>query len=492
MTVEVDIAKGVGDFNDFGSCLLATKSETLADWYNDGSMQLFLHKDHSTLVFKYDNGDDRYKFIAKDANGASFKADKIKLTLDNDGAGTSTVKTVFSQVDENGEITYSSEPQYYDISASDNAELKDFATVWSSLPEGFYVNVKFEKKTNQGLFVGCSKLKAIHVEEGSESFHGCDHGVLYNSTKQHILRFPEGGGELNEHTGRREFEVPYTVTRVNAGALHGVEADVTFHSNPMILHVTGHEEHMKARYNLSLEDDSDANDGKTYAVDFVSANKNTYQTAKYTRAALASKYVYGTICLPFAIEKDNPIMAKYNFYRLKGGDATSLTFSQVTELEANEAYLYNLKEGMESGGNDVFESNGSFTVKYKDKYDPTQHKEGESVALGAFVNNYVQTENYPKSAFYYYSLSESKFLKVTKKLTYRPYRAIFVVTPLSGGAAQAPARLSLRLLDGTTTDIDASLVEGMEAPEYYDLSGRRVLNPGSGVYIVNGKKVMIK
>jgi hypothetical protein len=66
------------------------------------------------------------------------------------------------------------------------------------------------------------------------------------------------------------------------------------------------------------------------------------------------------------------------------------------------------------------------------------------------------------------------------------------VTPEEGQAAQAPARLSLRLLDGTTTDIDASLVEGMETPVYYDLSGRRVLNPGSGVYIVNGKKVFIK
>ena len=490
MTVDVDIAEGAGNFNQFGSCLLATKSATLEKNYNDGSMQLYLQKDHATLIFKYDNADDRYSFQATDAQGQLFAADKIKLTLDNDGAGTAIVKAVFYKVNENGEITYTSEPQYRDISAGDNAELKDFATVWSSLPEGFNVNVKFEKKSNQGLFVGCKNLTAIHVEEGSKSFHGCEHGVLYNSTKQHVLRFPEGGGEVLD--GVRHFEVPYTVTRVNPGALHDVEAHVTFHSNPAIMHVENHEGNMKATYHLSLEDDSDANDGKTYAVDFVSANKNTYQTAKYTRAALASKYVYGTICLPFAIEKDNPIMAKYNFYRLKGGDATSLTFSQVTELEANEAYLYNLKEGMESGGNDVFESNGSFTVKYKDKYDPTQHKEGESVALGAFVNNYVQTENYPKSAFYYYSLSESKFLKVTKKLTYRPYRAIFVVTPLSGGAAQAPARLSLRLLDGTTTDIDASLVEGMEAPEYYDLSGRRVLNPGSGVYIVNGKKVMIK
>ena len=85
------------------------------------------------------------------------------------------------------------------------------------------------------------------------------------------------------------------------------------------------------------------------------------------------------------------------------------------------------------------------------------------------------------------------FHRVTQKLTYRPYRAFFVVTPEEGQAAQAPSLLNLVLLDGTTTSIDASLVEGMEAPEYYDLSGRRVINPVSGgIYIVNGKKVVIK
>ena len=107
--------------------------------------------------------------------------------------------------------------------------------------------------------------------------------------------------------------------------------------------------------------------------------------------------------------------------------------------------------------------------------------------------NYIETEKYPNSAYYYFSTSGQNFVKVTKKLNYRPYRAVFVVTPENEDeAAQAPAVLTLRLLDGTTTNIDASLVEGMETPVYYDLSGRRVLNPGSGVYIVNGKKVFIK
>ena len=493
MTVDVDITDATANYNNFGSCLLATKSATLADWYNDGSMQLYLQKDHSTLVFKYDNADDRYKFIAKDDNGVLFKADKIKLVLENDGSGSCTVKAVFSKVDENGEITYSSEPQYYDISASDKAELNDFATVWSALPLGFSVNVKFEKKSNQGLFVGCTNLKEIHVDEGSESFHSCEHGVLYNSTKQHVLRFPEGGGHAGEN-GRRHFEVPYTVTRVNAGALHGVDADIVFHSNPVILHVAGHEDHMVAKYSLSLEDDCDANDDQNYAVDFLSGNQNTYQSARYKRAPLATG-AFGTIVLPFVPEN---ALDKYDFFEFKYGDINNFTFSQVADvknLKVNTAYLYRLKgtTAMETGNElDVFETTQPFTVVPHAKYNPDEEQPGMSRALGAYVNYYIDTEKYlPKTSYYYLSASDQKFHRVTKKLTYRPYRAIFVITP-EEGQAQAPARISLRLLDGTTTDIDASLVDGMETPVYYDLSGRRVLNPGSGVYIVSGKKVVIK
>lgn len=52
--------------------------------------------------------------------------------------------------------------------------------------------------------------------------------------------------------------------------------------------------------------------------------------------------------------------------------------------------------------------------------------------------------------------------------------------------------IRFRFADGTTTDIDATTLE--TAPTtYYDLSGRRVLNPTRGVYVTaSGKKVFVK
>ena len=488
LTLDVTITDPNANFNNYGSSIVSTYENSLADKYF-GYMQIYMNSGHKNVTVKIDNADDRYRYTLPDAVDAT--NNHFKFELEHDGTGGYQVVIYY----DNGTA------KMYNISASANNTVQDFDRLYYSLPEGVHVDVKLDRLVSEGLFVGCTNLQKIEVHEDNPTFKSCEHGVLYDKNGYYVMRIPEGvpaaEGETTPH-----FDIPSKVVKLYAGAVHGVTADIVLHSNPDIGVVEGHESDVaNAKFYLSL-DDIDPDETVGGARDFISTNTNTYQSANYKRAPL-SEGMYGTICLPFAIvndvEKDD-VMDKYDFFKFKSGNATSLTFSQVTELEANKPYLYKLKEGVASNYNvndedlDVFESTGAVTIVTKDKYDPTLHKAGTYDALGSFVNFYVETKNYPKSAFYYYSLGQKKFLKVTEKLTYRPYRAFFVVTPKDGegGATKAPARLSLCLLDGTTTDIDASLVEGMETPVYYDLSGRRVLNPGSGVYIVNGKKVFIK
>ncbi|MBQ9231890.1 MAG: hypothetical protein IJ190_12055 [Prevotella sp.] len=47
-------------------------------------------------------------------------------------------------------------------------------------------------------------------------------------------------------------------------------------------------------------------------------------------------------------------------------------------------------------------------------------------------------------------------------------------------------------IDGMATSIDQTVKSPTENATYYDLNGRRVENPTNGMYIVNGKKVIIK
>ena len=63
------------------------------------------------------------------------------------------------------------------------------------------------------------------------------------------------------------------------------------------------------------------------------------------------------------------------------------------------------------------------------------------------------------------------------------------ITPTSG------SRIALVFDDGETTYIDALPMNNekrMENTEYYNLAGQRVAQPTKGLYIVNGKKVIIK
>ena len=68
----------------------------------------------------------------------------------------------------------------------------------------------------------------------------------------------------------------------------------------------------------------------------------------------------------------------------------------------------------------------------------------------------------------------------------------YLQIPTAWLPATAQKSLSVRFDDGETTDIDELKGENGEVKTIYDLQGRVVENPTSGIYIINGKKVVIK
>lgn len=83
------------------------------------------------------------------------------------------------------------------------------------------------------------------------------------------------------------------------------------------------------------------------------------------------------------------------------------------------------------------------------------------------------------------------FYKLNNTVTTIPGNKAFLV--LTSAEAQAKSFV-LEFEDGSTTGIESieSSKNSTEDGVYYDLQGRRVENPTRGVYIVNGKKVVIK
>ena len=68
----------------------------------------------------------------------------------------------------------------------------------------------------------------------------------------------------------------------------------------------------------------------------------------------------------------------------------------------------------------------------------------------------------------------------------------YLQIPTAWLPASAQKSISIRFEEGETTDIDELKGESGEVKTIYDLQGRVVENPTSGIYIIGGKKVIIK
>ena len=82
------------------------------------------------------------------------------------------------------------------------------------------------------------------------------------------------------------------------------------------------------------------------------------------------------------------------------------------------------------------------------------------------------------------------FYQFSDGSSYSAWRA-YLQIPVEWLYSSPSKSIGIRFDEGETTDI-GNLGSCDEAlPVYYDLNGRAVLNPESGIYILNGKKVLI-
>ena len=86
---------------------------------------------------------------------------------------------------------------------------------------------------------------------------------------------------------------------------------------------------------------------------------------------------------------------------------------------------------------------------------------------------------------YYGVTTAGKIVKANASATMKGFRAYFTGLPTT-----ATARLSFE--DDATGIAEVERMRNGENETYYDLSGRKVAQPAKGLYIVSGKKVVVK
>lgn len=230
---------------------------------------------------------------------------------------------------------------------------------------------------------------------------------------------------------------------------------------------------------------------KAVAEDYITIDEAEAYTpeAKYANVTLKRKFVDGWngLVLPFDMTIDEA-KAKFNATDVKdfagittGTEGTTLNFTDATEIKAGKPVMiktsstdteYTIENawlpGTELTG--VSKENGDVKYTFTGTY-AEEELAGKKFTLinGKYFYNYDGTESTVKA---------------------KSFRAYFLnETPET---AAAKSKIIGFNLDGDTTGISEIKAGSKNDGKMFDMQGRRVLSPAKGLYIQNGKKVIVK
>ena len=209
--------------------------------------------------------------------------------------------------------------------------------------------------------------------------------------------------------------------------------------------------------------DATGNTIKEMVLDGVNATSKSTVPLK-----ISSANKYSTAVLPFDVES---IPAGLEVYSCNGTSGENLVLTKQNRMAAYTPYILHAPNGFE----------GTLSG-YVD-----ESKYSERVTDGFLSGTVVTTELTGGEGHY---VMQNKgdgpmFYKVTDTAFSIPAGKCWLTLP-----SALQGCVSFRL-DGTT-DIGEVKGESSEVKGVYDLTGRRVNNPANGIYIINGKKVLVK
>ena len=202
---------------------------------------------------------------------------------------------------------------------------------------------------------------------------------------------------------------------------------------------------------------------------FKSPSNFTANTASYTTTINTTAQV-GTLCLPFAATIPSGVKA-WTLNYTSGDEATANKVTTGT-IGANTPVLLNGSgEKTFTGANvaidaDAANTSGALTGVFEQGYVP--------------VNSYILQNQSGNIGFYKVATANTNVIK--------PFRAYLTVEGVG------PSRLSIDFIENDEpTGVDAALMNNEEMNnEVYNLCGQRVEKAAKGLYIKNGKKVIMK
>ena len=204
-------------------------------------------------------------------------------------------------------------------------------------------------------------------------------------------------------------------------------------------------------------------------------DSDTPVAANYTRTATVGNY--GTICLP-----NNATIAGAELYSIAGVDnktaPTALNLTEVYVAQAGVPYIFKATASTISA---YYTGDAATTAGDANGLIGSFTKESITDANGDPI---TATEN-P------YVLKNNKVCKAGVNVSVGANKAYINLNDVPTSTGSSPVKMFIDTeADGIRTMDNGQWT--MDNAEVYDLAGRRVIQPRRGIYIVNGKKVLVK
>lgn len=197
----------------------------------------------------------------------------------------------------------------------------------------------------------------------------------------------------------------------------------------------------------------------------------SYTTSEYTRTVTTGNY--GTLCVPFGVDANGITGA--TFYTISGKTVsgnvvTSVDLEPVTTLTAGVGYIF------KATANEI-------------KLTPNNTTVEAPVQSGTIVGTFTSATPVANGM---YILSNNQLCQTAGNFGFIVANRAYVdLTNVPESSSAAKLRISVEGDDATAiTAIEAT--EAVNNGVIYNLSGQRVVKPLKGIYIQNGKKILVK
>jgi len=209
--------------------------------------------------------------------------------------------------------------------------------------------------------------------------------------------------------------------------------------------------------------------------------KSIYLVKEYTETRTCNAGDFGTICLPLGATVQNATV-----YSIKGVDSqsspTMMYLNEVAEIEAGIPYIFKA----------IADGEVTFTYSYSGT-EPADAPSSANGLIGLFDETEIAAENYILK-------NDNQLYKLENNETSGVFSAYFNVSAITDGISSGDAQIEF--YNGTTVGIGNNEVELNPIVDVYTIMGIKIRSQvetasafnglGKGIYIIDGKKVMIK